>query len=300
MDAESSLRNKRPSRGRSVVFFLACTALFAPCVLAQDVKSEDSQGKLYRLNCAVCHGAEGRGNGRAARFLFPKPRDFSTGKTRLVSTLNRVASPSDLRVSIESGVPGTSMQPWRELGKEAVDQLVAEVLRLREQGVRERISQGTSAETDEEPVVAVALEKVIEGLTVPGKRWQAPELSSIEDASIERGRLVYRRQSCHSCHGENGEGSWRMDLVDDKGRPSWASDLRFDPLKGHGDPLWLARVIVLGMPGSAMPSSQGLNGGDLADLIRFCQSLSKEPKYRLTNHQRAQRAEGFRLPADPK
>ena len=90
-----------------------------------------------------------------------------------------------------------------------------------------------------------------------------------------------------------------MDLIDDKGRASWATDLRFDPLKGPADAAALARRILLGMPGSSMPSSGKLDEQDLIDLVRFCQSLSSTRKFELTNYQRARRAEGFRLPAEP-
>ena len=90
-----------------------------------------------------------------------------------------------------------------------------------------------------------------------------------------------------------------MDLIDSKGRPGWATDLRFDPLKGPLDEGAIARRIVLGMPGSSMPSSVKLNDQELVDLVRYCQSLFRTPKFNLTNYQRARRAEGFRRPAEP-
>ena len=39
-----------------------------------------AKGKsLYDRTCAYCHGYDGRGNGPAAAFLLPAPRDFSDG-----------------------------------------------------------------------------------------------------------------------------------------------------------------------------------------------------------------------------
>ena len=38
----------------------------------------DSQD-IYQLRCAVCHGETGAGDGPAAEFLYPRPRDFSGG-----------------------------------------------------------------------------------------------------------------------------------------------------------------------------------------------------------------------------
>jgi len=265
----------------------------------ESVAPLEAQQKLYRVNCAICHGAEGHGDGKAARFLYPKARDFSSGKMRIVSTVNRVANANDIRTSIERGLPGTSMQSWKHLGNESLQLLVAEVMRLRKQGVKERVvaslkqdSPGVLADSDE-------VGTIVQGLTSPGEVVPVPVFGKADSASIARGQEVYVRQSCHSCHAKNGSGSWKLDLVDDKGRTSWAADLRFDPLKGPSDEAALARRILLGMPGSSMPSSAKLSAQDLVDLVRFCQSLSRSPKLELTNFQRARRAEGFRLPAEP-
>ena len=271
--------------------------VLANAVVAQQLTSEETpQRKLYLLHCTVCHGKLGNGDGRAARFVFPKPRDFTTGKMRLVRTENRVASDADIRSSIERGFPGTSMQAWKHLGDDALNQLVAEVIRLRKEGVRRRLKQSLQ-DGDAFPDPAT-VEKIVQTLTVAGKAWEPPAFGETNDASVARGRQLYVKQSCHSCHGKSGQGSWKMDLVDDKGRPSWATDLRFDVFKGNTDPVAIARRIVLGMPGSSMPSSAQLTEPQLVDLVRFCESLAAEPKYELTNHQRAQRAVGFWRPAE--
>ena len=266
-------------------------------VAQQLTDQETPQRKLYLLHCTVCHGELGEGDGRAARFVFPKPRDFTTGKMRLVRTVNRVASGADIRSSIERGFPGTSMQAWKHLGDDALDQLVAEVIRLRQEGVRRRLQQ--SIREGDSLTDPARIEKIVQTLTIAGKAWKPPAFGEANDASIARGREVYLKQSCHSCHGKSGQGSWQMDLVDDKGRPSWATDLRFDVFKGNIHPVAIARRIVLGMPGSSMPSSGQLTDPQLVDLVRFCESLAAEPKYELTNHQRAQRAVGFWRPAEP-
>lgn len=281
---------------------LGCVAiallLGTPDASAQDSTSEDSpQRKLYLLHCAGCHGKDGQGDGIAARFVFPKPRDFTTGRMRLVRTVNRVASVEDIRDSISRGFPGTSMQGWEQLGPESLDQLTAEVVRLREQGVRKALVQslqedGSTAETEK-------VDLLVQTLTRAGAVWEGPKFSSPTDASIQRGGEVFQKQSCHSCHGKDGAGSWKMDLVDDKGRPSWATDLRFDTYKGEFDAMSIARRITLGMPGSAMPTSRKLTDQELIDLVHYCQSLARKPKYALTNHQRVQRAIGFRKPPEP-
>ena len=189
------------------------------------------------------------------------------------------------------------MTGWKHLGDEAIEQLVAEVIRLREEGLRNGFEQALRADGAE--IVPEKIESMTLTLTQAGKSWEPPAFGEPDDASVERGKQVYLQQSCHSCHGKEGGGSWKMDLVDDKGRPSWATDLRFDRYKGNSDAAAIARRIVLGMPGSSMPSSRKLSDQQLGDLVRFCQSLASEPKYELTNHQRAQRAVGFRRPSEP-
>ena len=69
------------------------------------------QGKhFFELNCAVCHGNEGRGSGLRAEFL-------KEAKPRMLSNLNWIESRDDLRLlrSIKFGVPGTAMTPWGDL-----------------------------------------------------------------------------------------------------------------------------------------------------------------------------------------
>ena len=48
------------------------------------VFAADDAAALYAQSCASCHGDKGHGDGAAAKYLNPKPRDFATslrGKT---------------------------------------------------------------------------------------------------------------------------------------------------------------------------------------------------------------------------
>ena len=47
-------------------------------VVGDSYGGEQDQGKaLYESKCMICHGAEGKGNGRAAASLSPKPENFT-------------------------------------------------------------------------------------------------------------------------------------------------------------------------------------------------------------------------------
>ena len=54
---------------------------------------------LFRVRCAVCHGAEGRGDGPAAVRLRRPPADFS----------RKQPGPERVRAVLRHGIPGTAM-----------------------------------------------------------------------------------------------------------------------------------------------------------------------------------------------
>ena len=83
-----------------------------------------------------------------------------------------------------------------------------------------------------------------------------------------------------------------MDLVDQDGQPTWATDLVRGKFHGGREPQDIAARVYLGMPGSAMPSSSNLSPKDLSALVAYCLSLSAVPRNNLTNHQRRERAIG--------
>ncbi|MGD9952847.1 MAG: cytochrome c/FTR1 family iron permease [Burkholderiales bacterium] len=68
--------------------------------------------ELYAKNCAACHGADGRGDGPAAKGLEPAPSDFHD--------LERMAQRSayGLYNTITLGVAGTSMVPFKHLSED--------------------------------------------------------------------------------------------------------------------------------------------------------------------------------------
>lgn len=74
-----------------------------------------ARGKyVYEQECIGCHGNFGDGNGPAAKFLYPKPANFST--------LRRIgASGGLLYYQIMNGINGTAMIPFkRELESEKI------------------------------------------------------------------------------------------------------------------------------------------------------------------------------------
>ena len=83
---------------------------------------------IYEQHCAACHGVNGQGNGAAAVWLYPKPRNFSAGLFKIQSTpFGSLPTDDDLFNSVTRGLPGSSMPSFTylaELQRRAVVQYV--------------------------------------------------------------------------------------------------------------------------------------------------------------------------------
>jgi DMSO reductase family type II enzyme heme b subunit len=230
--------------------------------------------ELYLQHCAACHGDQGNGQGLAARFLFPKPRNFGSGQFRLVSTTNSVPTREDVRAVLVRGMPGSSMPSWAHLQSAEIDRLVDEVLRLYRDGIRTAII--AELKELEEDIVEDDVTQQVTDRTTPGDLLEVPQIAATNDAAIARGRDVYIQQSCHSCHGKEGRGDGQQVMVDNDGMPTRPRDLTLGIFKGGHDVASIYRRIALGMPGTPMPSSSNLKPEQIGDLAHFIRSLSNE------------------------
>src|SRR5262245_20763331 len=71
--------------------------------------------KTVEKECLACHGAAGNGEGDAAYLLYPRPRDFTSGSFRIISTWEGVPTDEDLFGTISRGMPGSAMPSWAHL-----------------------------------------------------------------------------------------------------------------------------------------------------------------------------------------
>lgn len=236
--------------------------------------------ELYARHCAACHGVAGDGRGAVAAFLYPKPRDFRTGKYRLVSTDNRVPSRADLQATLVRGMPGSSMPSWAHLSPSDRDLLVDEVIRLTTDGARDRFAknlieqEGLTPEDLKDPDLQAEMNEYAQRQVAPGETLALPKLPASDAASVARGKAIFLRQSCHSCHGTEGKGDGVQKMIDDEGYAMRPRDLTRGIYKGGDDIASLYRRIVNGMPGTPMPGSQNLNSDDIGDMVHFLLSLS--------------------------
>jgi mono/diheme cytochrome c family protein len=65
--------------------------------------------KLFKMNCAVCHGEAGKGDGAGAAALKPPPRDLTKGEYKAGG------SPKELFATLTKGLAGTAMAPFGHL-----------------------------------------------------------------------------------------------------------------------------------------------------------------------------------------
>lgn len=232
--------------------------------------------QLYNQHCAACHGEKGDGQGLAAPFLYPKPRNFRLGKFKLVSTPNLTPSLADLEGVIERGMPGSSMPPWPKVSAQERKLLLAHVLDLYRSGLREQYIARAKEEEDEEPQEERVVEFVNRRST-PEPAVELPPLPAATDEAIARGKEIYVKQACHSCHGKEGKGDGVQAMFDDDKLPTRPRDFTVGVFKGGHDVASLYRRIVIGMPGTPMPASANLTSEQVGDMIHFIRSLSDEP-----------------------
>ena len=210
---------------------------------------------IYERRCMGCHGAKGDGKGPSARFLNPRPRDFTKGFFKFRSTAGKDSLPTDadLYLTLTHGLWGTSMPSMHEL---PAPQRWAVIQFLK------TFSDRWAKEPAGRPI------------TVP------PE-PPVTQASIEKGNTLFQ-SNCALCHGEQGAADGALSqpgmLSDDWGEPIRPAHLSLPSgtpggvKLGHGGSrLYLS--IVAGISGTPMPPFEGLKEEEVWDLVHFVQSL---------------------------
>lgn len=216
--------------------------------LNQTASSE--RGKiLYEKYCSTCHGLDGKGEGTAAIYLYPKPRDFTRGLFKFQSTPSgSLPTDEDVLRTLQRGMPGTSMPAWDRLADQDRRDLVAFI-----KGFSEKF-------TTDKPPQPLAVE-------------QEPPVTS---EMIRKGKTIFALARCWMCHGKSGagDGPSSKDLVDDLGRPITPYNFtRARAYKGGDSPQDIYRTFSTGVGGTPMPAygedalALGRESfGDLSDL----------------------------------
>lgn len=223
--------------------------------------------QLFATHCTVCHGTLGRGDGPGARFVFPPPRRFETGRFKLVSSENGAPFDRDLVATLRRGIPGSAMPAWGWLAEEDLWALAAWVRFL---AIEELEADLTAlARRVDDPLLLAGAQRIARERMTPDRALANPAPIPTGAEALARGRTLFL-EHCAACHAADATGE-PDPRVDEDGTLNWARDFTAGYLKGGDSPRELACRIRAGMPGTAMPPTV-LPSGDEAALIAFLRS----------------------------
>lgn len=222
------------------------------------VASAADGARLYRAVCAGCHGRKGDGKGPASDVLFPRPRDLTRAEYRFRSTRSgTLPTREDLLRTIRDGLPGTPMPAWGTyLDKRELASVVVYL---------ETLSERFGSEP-----------RLAEDVLIKPSTGKAPAPSP---AGLARGRVLYEKMRCGTCHGADGSGDGvaAPTLKNNDGRAADIFDFSYGVYKGGYDPIAVYRTFVTGLDGTPMPSyAESLpDEADRWALVHYCRSLSR-------------------------
>lgn len=193
--------------------------------------AQDHPGKaVYDEWCAQCHGDTGQGDGYAAAYMLPRPRDFTQALYQVRTTASgELPTDADILHVIDEGMPGTAMPAWREqLTQQERDNLV---------GYLKTFSRFFG---DTPPAVI-----------------DFGSATGVNDEVLAEGARVYTQLECFKCHGESGRGNGESAPTqeDNRGFPIRPADLSQSwYFNGGGTVEDIYRRLRTGLDGTPMPS----------------------------------------------
>lgn len=213
------------------------------------------EGKVaYEQYCIGCHGEKGDGNGEAARFLLPRPRNFQNAIFKFSSTRSgQLPTDDDLKRTIRNGLRGSAMPAFNLVPDHSIDALVVYVKSFSEKWKVRGV--GTPIPFVEDPY----------------------RIAADKTAAIKRGESVYHGYAtCWTCHpsylpeaeinkhlvaqGNPVRQGFRPKLDESEGKPNTEGELIFPPdfrrdfVRAGNDAPSLYRSIAAGISGTAMPT----------------------------------------------
>jgi len=205
--------------------------------------------QIYQVNCAVCHGVGGDGNGLSASMFRIRPRDFRPGIFKFRSSPSgSLPTDSDLLRTVTQGLRWTAMIGRADLGEND------------RRAVIQYIKTFSSRFVEEKAGLPITLPR-------------APEKSQ---ELLQLGKQLYADAGCGDCHGTEGRGDGpsSTELKDDWGWPIRPTNLTWRPLKRGSDNRETYLTLVSGISGTPMPSyADSLGSRDVWALVFYLESL---------------------------
>ncbi len=186
--------------------------------------------RIYNKACAACHSQSGNGSGPAAKYLDPKPRDFTKGAYKFRSTPSgSLPADEDIFRTISRGIPGTSMPAWGDILSEDERMFVIQYIKT--------FSSKFEKRRPKAPI-------------------DIPQEMPVTQETIAQGEKIYMLMQCWKCHGKRGKGDGPSsdNLKDSWGNPIEAYDFTKGEYKGGRANKDIYRVFNTGLSGTPMPS----------------------------------------------
>lgn len=246
-------------------------------------RQQQHPGKpVYDRWCAECHGVDGRGDGPAAAYMLPRPRDFTEALYQIRTTASgELPTDADILRVIDEGMPGTAMPGWRRNLSQTEREALVDYLKT--------FSRFFATGEPPQPIAA----------------GRAPRVS---EEALAEGRAFYERIECWKCHGQagRGDGPSAPTQEDSHGFPIRPADLTKNwTFNGGGTVEQIYMRLRTGLDGTPMPSFSDLvESGFMTDeqlwnLAHYVRSLSPETPPRVRDVIRAAQVDDGALPTSP-
>ncbi len=239
-----------------------------------------ARGKhIYLEKCAYCHGKKGKGDGPAADYTMPQPRNLTKGHIKIRSTpFGKIPTDEDLYDAITNGMRETTMPGWKHLPENDRKSLV---------------------------IYIKSLSNKFEKFTKKGKDHKIVKVGkppALSPKSIEHGKDLFMA-NCSGCHGVEGRGDGvtTQRIIDYSSSAIWPRNLTkpwtFRRGSSRED---IFKTLRTGLSTTAMPkfSSRIFKDEQIWDITNYVSTLSLSAKPKTENPIHAKKING-EIPGDP-
>ena len=239
----------------------------------QEPPSLERGKQVYLEKCAYCHGNKGKGDGPAAGYSMPQPRNLTKGHIKIRSTpFGKIPTDEDLLNVINNGLRGTTMPGWKHLPENDRKSLLLYIKSLSNKfkKFRERGKSHKVVKVSKEPALS-------------------PE-------SIGRGKTLFMTQ-CSGCHGVKGRGDGvtTQRIVDYSSSAIWPRNLSQPWTFRRGSTRKdIFKTLRTGLSTTAMPkfSSRVFSDEQIWDIVNFVSTLAPPTQPKTQNSIHAKKVDG--------
>jgi mono/diheme cytochrome c family protein len=215
--------------------------------------------QVYLKKCAYCHGEKGKGDGTAADYSMPQPRNLTKGHIKIRSTsFGKIPTDQDLLNVIDKGLNGTTMPGWKHLPENDRKSLL---------------------------IFIKSLSKKFKKFKKRGKKHKVVKVGkppTITTESLKRGKNLFMTQ-CSGCHGVKGRGDGvaTQRIVDFSTSAIWPRNLSQPWTFRRGSTRKnIYKTLRTGLSTTSMPkfSDRVFSDEQIWDIVNFVSTLSTPTK----------------------